>query len=537
MKEFLSGDSPPYAILSHTWDVEEVSFRDMVFGASAKVKAKKGYRKIEQTCRIAAAEGIEYAWVDTCAIDKSSSAELTEAINSMFQYYQRAEVCYAYLADLPPDVSEADGFYNCRWFTRGWTLQELLAPSNLVFYDVDWKPRGTKKSAAVEVSKVTGIRPNYVTNGQWAVRFPSVAERMSWAARRTTTRVEDMAYCLLGLFGINMPMLYGEGQNAFLRLQEEIVKRTNDLTLLAWKPDVIDQNTGCMGVLAATPSLFRSCGELQFPYRANEFSVTNKGIKIKTQLKTMWMADMSGHQILQIGSSLDAVPVYISLLQVGPGQYIRAPHLEGGFSNTHTPGQFEGQTLRMQTIYLVHDPSHGVSLRDIKVQQQEHMVLVLRGNPALEVFEAIPEGVWDPVRGTIVDQSSPVALLLGRADRPYGSVYLIIIQQRPRSAVYFIPASSPAIPYVLSNLMALRMDELDTFWAIKPVPLELAKDDRYTSLGYDKFIGSCLITENLKVDLSASVRIIRGSVQSLVIEASAAPRETQPPDWKKGSKL
>jgi len=119
LDEFLGVDVPPYAVLSHTWDAEEVSFRDMINGACPAVRDKKGFRKIEQTCRIALEEKLLYAWIDTCCIDKSSSAELTEAISSMFQYYERAEVCYAYLQDLPPGIWQDAEFAKCRWFTRG----------------------------------------------------------------------------------------------------------------------------------------------------------------------------------------------------------------------------------------------------------------------------------------------------------------------------------------------------------------------------------------------------------------------------------
>ncbi|OHW98848.1 HET domain containing protein [Colletotrichum incanum] len=142
-------ENPPsavYAILSHTWEAEELSFRDME--DLKKASKKRGFLKIAKICEIAKASGIQWAWVDTCCIDKSSSAELTESINSMWRWYKEARICYAFLSDLsmsgwtndPPLQSRAtgEGLERCRWFTRGWTLQELLAPDSIVFFDKNW---------------------------------------------------------------------------------------------------------------------------------------------------------------------------------------------------------------------------------------------------------------------------------------------------------------------------------------------------------------------------------------------------------------
>jgi hypothetical protein len=131
-EEFIGRNIPKYAILSHTWEEEEVSFKDT---SDPSCKSKKGYSKIAMTCRLAAEAGLGYAWVDTCCIDKSSSAELTEAINSMFQWYGRAAICYVYFSDMVPSASLETGLQGCRWFTRGWTLQELIAPKKIDFFD------------------------------------------------------------------------------------------------------------------------------------------------------------------------------------------------------------------------------------------------------------------------------------------------------------------------------------------------------------------------------------------------------------------
>ncbi|KAK4460749.1 heterokaryon incompatibility protein-domain-containing protein [Cladorrhinum samala] len=225
--------SPPrYAILSHTWEDDEVSLHDLIKNEPS-LKARKGYRKIAQCCRAASQQGLEWAWIDTCCIDKTDNAELTESINSMFRWYQEADVCYVFLADLPEAADLKRHLARCRWFTRGWTLQELLAPRVLWFYDGGWTMRGTGRDLVDQISDITGIARDVLSGGT-ALEEISVSERMSWAANRTTTRPEDVAYCLLGIFGVNMPMIYGEGDNSFRRLQEQIIQRSNDLTVFAW---------------------------------------------------------------------------------------------------------------------------------------------------------------------------------------------------------------------------------------------------------------------------------------------------------------
>ena len=190
--------------------------------------------KIRNFLTQAEKDGYEWAWSDTCCIDKTSSTELTEAINSMFRYYALSDVCYVYLADVPAEAPKhASPFTSSRWHTRGWTLQELLAPQNVLFMSRDWTPLGNKCTLAEMLERVTSI-PTSVLRLEEDFATMSIATRMSWAARRTTTRVEDEAYCLLGIFGVNMPTIYGEGRNAFYRLQEEIVRSSVDTTLLVW---------------------------------------------------------------------------------------------------------------------------------------------------------------------------------------------------------------------------------------------------------------------------------------------------------------
>lgn len=236
LEEFFDDQLPEYAILSHTWGADEVVYSDVVRDQNLlKDDGNPWTGKIRDSCKKAADEGFLYIWIDTVCIDKSSSAELSEAINSMYAWYGKAKRCYAYLADVPTEVdinSKESVFAKSRWFTRGWTLQELIAPQDVVFYSQDWVKLGEKSSNDENslhdiISSITRI-DSTVLQGLRDLESMSLAKRMSWASTRRTTRIEDRAYCLMGLFNVNMPMLYGEGEKAFIRLQEEIMKESDD---------------------------------------------------------------------------------------------------------------------------------------------------------------------------------------------------------------------------------------------------------------------------------------------------------------------
>jgi hypothetical protein len=161
LHEFFERDIPPYAILSHRWESEEVLLHDIGAGTA---RNKKGYSKIRGCCRQASSDGFRYAWIDSCCIDKTSSAELSEAINYMYKWYRNSLTCYVYLADVTstddPKIhyQQDSAFQNSKWFTRGWTLQELLAPLRLTFYDQNWMEIGTKMSLEKLISRITGIK-------------------------------------------------------------------------------------------------------------------------------------------------------------------------------------------------------------------------------------------------------------------------------------------------------------------------------------------------------------------------------------------
>jgi hypothetical protein len=228
-KAFLGDNIPKYAILSHTWgtDIDEVTYRDLIDGTG---KNKVGYEKIRFCGDQARRDGLHYFWIDTCCIDKSNNTELAEAINSMFRWYRNADKCYVYLSDVSGSTSSNDNshqlpwesaFRASRWFTRGWTLQELLAPTSVEFFSRYSKRLGDKGTLKWHIYEITGI-PILALDGAPLSQF-GVQERLSWAENRQTTREEDEAYSLLGLFGIHLPLIYGEGrEHAFRRLKKEI---------------------------------------------------------------------------------------------------------------------------------------------------------------------------------------------------------------------------------------------------------------------------------------------------------------------------
>lgn len=301
LSEFYDANIPRYAILSHTWGEEEVSFHDLQNKPPEQLDGLEGYMKIKACCALAASCSYEYFWIDTCCIDKTSSAELSEAINSMYRWYQDAGVCYAYLIDVWIGEENEDSrrvsrdskeyshwavaeswksFRGSRWFTRGWTLQELLAPRSMCFFDKDWRCLGDKVSLINELSSITGIQQDHMSEH----RSASAAQKMSWASGRETTRLEDMAYSLMGIFDVNMPLLYGEGKNSFTRLQHEIVKISDDESIFAWKDGSLLES----GMFAQSPKAFAESGDIVqiddihplYVSRA-PYAVTNRGLAIE----------------------------------------------------------------------------------------------------------------------------------------------------------------------------------------------------------------------------------------------------------------
>ncbi|KAL4078659.1 heterokaryon incompatibility protein-domain-containing protein [Scleroderma yunnanense] len=310
--EFCDDEATDYAILSHRWTEQEVNYEEMIDLAKMEaeerdeIRHRDGYRKILDSCELAKRDKYKWLWVDTCCIDKRSSAELSEAINSMYRWYENSSVCYAYLHDFPGSsfpteqhsqmYPKSNGYPE--WFSRGWTLQEMIAPKNVQFFNKNWRHIGDKRTQAETLAGITRV-PQHILRDGLPFNRPCVAQIMSWAADRTTTRVEDRAYSLLGLLDVNMPMLYGEGKKAFHRLQLEIIRMSNDQSIFAWH----GSNGRSGSILADDPSFFWGRGDVrlmdhdefiryykrfireeEFPSveedRYTTFPITNRGIQI-----------------------------------------------------------------------------------------------------------------------------------------------------------------------------------------------------------------------------------------------------------------
>lgn len=279
MKVWHGSSIPPYIILSHRWENEdeEVTLQDFMAGTA---QAKYGYRKIEELCRIARSHHCEWVWLDTCCIDKTNSVELNEAINSMYNWYQNSVLCVAYLFDFRAGGNDDLG--DSSWFRRCWTLQELISPRVVEFYDRRWSFFGTKEGLCQDIADITGVDRRTLSGAD--PRRCSVAQRMSWAAGREATRIEDQAYSLLGLFDISLPMLYGDGEKAFLALQNQILQYStdsNDQSIFAWSRGLKDGDY--YGLLAKSPSAFAECNATRCTAPIEKtygFSFTGAGIQL-----------------------------------------------------------------------------------------------------------------------------------------------------------------------------------------------------------------------------------------------------------------
>ncbi|KAI1777281.1 heterokaryon incompatibility protein-domain-containing protein [Hypoxylon cercidicola] len=398
LEEFIGQNIPDYAILSHTWDSDEISFADFAQGQSAR----KGWTKITQTCKLAIEHDFNYAWIDTCCINKSSSAELTEAINSMYTWYAASRVCFAYLSDFDASNRESS-FFSSRWFTRGWTLQELIAPRLLQFYDSSWKLYGSKEKLSGNIAQVTGIDEQVLkqlelrTNLQELLDAIPVSRKMSWASNRQTTRTEDIAYCLLGIFRVNMSLIYGEGEQAFVRLQKEIISRTNDLTILAWKTETETMPWDHFSILAPSPKEFSNSGSIVLSQDLKynpDFTITNKGIQITAALpihRSMEMPILSLH--CHHRDTPDK-PLGIYLGNIGGGVYSRAtPNLIA----TEKAGARSSEVSVFLSIHKQRagNPAQSALFQGQNFQFKTTVSPLFPWNATFEHMSTYPEKRWD----------------------------------------------------------------------------------------------------------------------------------------------
>lgn len=446
LESFIPPNIPEYVILSHTWGNEEVSFAE--FSDLERAGMKGGCAKIKMTCQLARDRGIQYAWVDTCCIDKSSSAELSESINSMYNWYRQSKVCFAYIDDWSPECDWADLaslepnddkdsnanlnpealVYNpisasyiksnlrnsnvtsspkpLRWFTRGWTLQELIAPTRMEFYDSLWNLKGLKSDRLVmeNLSRITKICSDVLEDGsEFSLRQVSLGQRMSWAAYRDTSRVEDIAYCLLGIFQVNMPMLYGEGDRAFLRLQEEIIKSSTDLSIFGWCQDSRGDEL-YRGAVARKPREFRRLNDCQLVKsrfrHTEEITITNKGLRFHTSLFYPYyegnILDKINLNFMDLGCIISGRPRGI-FLTIMHDIHVRAePTAWIEITNLMRRGQ-------AHTIYLARDMDQVSSIEYMASLRSGIRFRTQEAEPyLLQCIDIWPPGIYDPLARRIL---------------------------------------------------------------------------------------------------------------------------------------
>jgi len=390
--EFGDDEVTEYAILSHRWIVgQEVDYNEIVELAKmdekkrSEIRQSGGYRKILQSCEQAKKDGYEWLWVDTCCIDKGSSAELSEAINSMYRWYENSRICYAYLHDLPglsfPTARNNEKYPESNgwpvWFSRGWTLQEMIAPRDVRFFNKDWDRIGDKRTLSPILEDITRVPQDILKEGLSSNR-PCVAQIMSWATHRTTTRVEDRAYSLMGLLDVNMPMLYGEGKKAFHRLQLEIIRASDDQSIFAWSRNETNVRTG--SILADDPRCFWDCAEMELMAqdefieslrrdipeeelhsikddRLGAFPITNRGIQIWLFLRPHVGSDSVFQALLPCRSLPSGPPVAINLARWESNyyRYTGSIHHEGRLQFCHVYLRYQGTPLHCNSTFEIDD--------------------------------------------------------------------------------------------------------------------------------------------------------------------------------------
>jgi hypothetical protein len=414
LDEFLDDKVPPYAILSHTWgkDSEELTFRNVEAGDIDKPGV--GSIKFRGCCKQAEEDGLGYVWIDTCCIDTTNLVELSEAINSMFRWYRQASICYAYLSDVPSDGSPrkpGSKFQSSRWFERGWTLQELLAPANLRFYNSEWHRLGTKGDMCAIIEKITGIRRQFLL-GIAELRNASVAQRLSWAAQRDTTRKEDLAYCLLGIFDVTMPMIYGEGgSQAFLRLQEQIMRTTRDDSILAWGlslkgPSSSGSTQITPGrILAAAPSDFVNCGHIvlrkSFATPSNSLDISGGSLRVYLSLLTTSTGETIG--LLKCGPEHDTqkvvgIPLIAATSNEPSDEYIRPQ----GRCSTLLPNASSDVLVK-----VIHIRNEHQSRMPIGENRRYWLYVEGAGEIDLELIDVEPQSRWHKERALIEMSTEP----------------------------------------------------------------------------------------------------------------------------------
>lgn len=438
LEEFSESNTPRYACLSHRWSSQEVNMQEWQVRDNLLID-RLGYSKIIGACHVAQTLQIQYLWADTCCIDKTNSTELSEAINSMWKWYKECALCVVYLSDVDDAVCKhqqgesvtlpdgANQFAKSQWFTRSWTLQELIAPTNLTFYNSSWERLGSKIELLAEVETVTNIAQAALKN--FDTEDWSVAQRMSWAASRKSTRSEDIAYSLLGIFDVNMPLLYGEGSKAFLRLQQEILASATDTSILAWEVKSGEDFTG--ELLAPSPASFALCNntvvfDLVFKGQAMEeevsllspIGVSNLGIDIEVMLSpwrmNIFLAYIARHNDIPNAKS---EPCFMVLKRVGNDNLMKRCSVKSNITLRPTKPErkdIQGFEKRRVLIAFKNYEQTTITFNGIRITSSDK--LLGQGTPDMPFEHIWTPGIWQDDK-----------IVLGEASRSCGTVAVSVI--------------------------------------------------------------------------------------------------------------
>ncbi|CAJ2504393.1 Uu.00g117870.m01.CDS01 [Anthostomella pinea] len=442
LHEFSGGDEiPQYAVLSHTWGApsDEVTRKDLSSWTSW-CKRKAGWAKVKGCCRQALTDEIEYVWIDTCCIDRSDPADVAAAVESMWKYYTDARVCYVHLADVQhgtgtsPESPNSD-FRRSRWFTRGWTLPELLAPLYVRFYDAAWKYIGAKAELSQTVEDVTGISAR-ILRDPGEVGRQSVACRMAWVARRETARREDLAYCLLGLFSVSMPIEYGEGRaKAFVRLQHQILASTRDPSIFAWGlqlPLSDGRRERKVGILAETPSAFEHCAQVAPLDRGDDepaFETTGTGLRV---LLPVLIDGRTGTALLNTECVVDDCCVVLPLTRssTARNEFGRAPYSKPVLVPKTKLQDFAVRPINMQLPSRPHAVSRDMQVSIHRSEDPSFELVEVYPPNALQDIQTPPPEAAESVNFYLVDL--PWAILSFKTAR--GHRFLVSLERGSSSA-------------------------------------------------------------------------------------------------------
>lgn len=388
--------------------------------------------------------------------------------------YRKSDACYALLSDLVEEETSDETLSKCRWFSRGWTLQELIAPREVHFFDHLWHERGTKTDHRAILSRITGIDTGILhlaTSGYSSLgkqlSNTAVATKMRWASKRQTTRPEDGAYCLLGIFNVHMPLLYGEDSNAFRRLQEEIAKRSSDLSLFAWQADAnASKYTGLFASSAGCFGLFQKPIE---PFR-NEFTITNTGLRAQPDDGFIIFKDEDTNEYFYGWPLLisEYRISYVVLLRLGTNRFLRTNVIHAGIISKPVD-ESKLTVFRYQNCYIDLDSIPHSNLVSGMRREFTRFWAEVNFETQIQVLDAVPQSNWNVMSRNIAQE--PTALLL----RINGQIPFNFLIFAPNwisgREFYILDFSIPIVPYILQNVHRLRgMDALG-IWGLEPTTL------------------------------------------------------------------